>query len=232
MKAFIELENQVGVVEGDVMARFLLKPKEERAEELSMKMAVAFAEGCHQATNGHLEEIDNPLFFQAIKNAREIILEHSRPLSEQVGKIKQNIKELEYKIWEIEDKEHDNYMKAHELSCQMDKLGLFHGAEKRELKAQIEALRKPLEVPKEYQEQIDRGKIVIESYEEKIKEYDNLVRGCNWAEQELLLKGKNCKTAEKPQKAQKSQKEEKATTTKPTTKPSFKDQLKPLKSLK
>lgn len=232
MNGVIKMGEQVIQTTLEDIAKYLLKPTEERNEENAFYFAIQFSRACHEATNGNLDDIDNPLIFQGLKQAREIILEHSRPISEQVSKIKQNIKELEYKIWEIEDKEHDNYMKAHELSCQMDKLGLFHGAEKRELKAQIEALRKPLEVPKEYQEQIDRGKIVIESYEEKLKEYDNLVRGCNWAEQELLLKGKNCKTAEKPQKAQKSQKEEKAINTKPITKPSFKDQLKPLKSLK
>lgn len=228
MKAFIKMQNnQVGVLEGDVMARYLLKPREERAEELSFTIAKAYAKGCSEATKGNLEEIDSPLMFQAIRKAREIIQEYQRPLAEKKQELLQENKELEYKIYMIE-----NYRKAHELSQELNKLGLFHGAEKKELKAQIEALRKPIEVPKEYQEKIELNKSMIEEYDEILHEYDNLSKGCTWAEDELYRKGKNYKPTEKPQTAQKSQKEEKATVTKPTEKPSFKDQMKPLRSIK
>lgn len=213
------------------MAKYLLKPEEERNPENSFFIASNFAEVCYQALDKNFSEVDNPLIYQGLKPAREILQAKWRVYSEQRLKLENEVKELEAKIYVIEQQEHDNYMKAHDLSCQLDKLGLFHGAEKKNLKEQIQALRKPLEVPTEYTDKIKLHKSMIEEYKEIEKGYDNVVRRCNWVEQELLLKGKNCKTAEKPQKAQKSQKEEKATTTKPTTRPSFKDQIKPLKRL-
>lgn len=232
MNVVIKMGEQVIQTTLEDIAKYLLKPTEERNEENAFYFAIQFSRACHEATNGNLDDIDNPLIFQGLKQAREIILDKARPLAELQKNLEKEIEDLEYKIYLIKDKEHDNYMKAHELSCQLDKLGLFHGAEKKALREQIEALRKPLEVPKEYQEKIDIHNATIEKYKAKLKEYDNLVRKCNWAEQELLIKGKNYKAFEKPQKAQNSQKEEKPTNTKPTTKTSFKDQIKPLKSIK
>lgn len=231
MKVLIKADNQYFQTELEDIAKYLLKPREERKEENSFYFAIKFVQSCCDATKGNIEDIDDPLIFQGIEQARKIILDKSRSLAELQKKLENEVEELDYKIYQIKDKEHDNYIKANNLSGQLVKLGLFHGAEKKALKEQIEALRKPLEVPEEYSRKIEMHKAAIESYKEKLEEYDDLVRGCNWVEQELLLNGKNCKPSEKPQKAHKSRKEEKTINTKSSKKTSFKDQLKPLKSI-
>ena len=126
---------------------------------------------------------------------------------------------------------HQNFLKAEELSRRLNKLGLFHGKEKKELREQIEELRKPLQVPSGYTDRIKELEAIIAANEEKLKEYDALLRGCNWANQELLLKGKTYNGSESPQKALQGAKKDRGINSSSDTLAIVRDKLKQIKSI-
>lgn len=205
-------------------AKYLQNVKEEKVKDIAVGIAKGFITACYEACKEDIVPIDNPEIFQAIKNAREYLQEQIAPTIQVRDNLEQENKNLDYKIYMLEEKQHDYYMQVQELQSQLHKLGFLDGAKKKAIKAQIEALERP-DVPEEYAKKIELNKAMIEAYDAKIYENrDIIIHG-------MKLEKDYQNSHKVPEKLQKAQKEEKVTTTKPTTRPSFKDKMKPLKPI-
>lgn len=223
--------DNISLLQADVLAQWILKVHSEDENESLLMWVEKFSRNCYEASKSNLQDIDSPLFYNALEKAGDIIIEHVKPLEQQKKKLQEELEVFEYRVYEIEDKNHDNYMESNKLASEKQKLGIFKGAEKRALQEKIDKLRTPIEVPQELQKKIAMHKTMIEALESKIEHYSDLSKCNYWAKDTIMLKGENYRTSQKPQKAPQSQKKGKATNTSGKPKTSLRDKMKPIKGV-
>lgn len=221
-------EKGIASLDGEELAKYLLK--KTTVDEEVIAWAVKFIEACYRQSEGNINEIDSPLFFQALEKTSDLIHEYTKPIAEQKHTLEQELNSLECQIHDIEDKNYHNRVEANNLEQKKNELGIFKATEKRALQEQIDKLRTPIEVPGEIYKNIDTHKSMIEPLDEKLKYYLDVNKRNAHARDHIMMKGKNY-NATQPQRAENREKKEKATNSSIKHKTSFRDEMRPLKSI-